>query len=130
MVDKKKSVIVADDMVSIRKIIIRALKNDGFEFIIEASDGQEAYNAMKTANPEVGLIISDYNMPNCSGFDYLKLVRADENFKFIPFIMVTSEAEKGMIVEVIKAGVSSYILKPFTPDGLCEKIRTLKVRTA
>jgi two-component system chemotaxis response regulator CheY len=130
VVDKKKSVIVADDMVSIRKIIIRALKNDGFEFIIEASDGQEAYNAMKTANPEVGLIISDYNMPNCSGFDYLKLVRADENFKFIPFIMVTSEAEKGMIVEVIKAGVSSYILKPFTPDGLCEKIRTLKVRTA
>jgi two-component system, chemotaxis family, chemotaxis protein CheY len=129
VVDKSLSVIVADDMVSIRKIIIRALKTDGFEHIIEAADGQEAYKALQTANPPVGLIISDYNMPNCSGFDFLKLVRGNPQYKSLPFIMVTSEAEKGMIVEVIKAGVSSYILKPFTPDGLCEKIRNLKVKT-
>ena len=125
MIDKSKTVLVVDDMPSLRKIIIRALKGDGFSHFVEANDGNEAYAALPTATPEVGFIISDWNMPNCTGLDFLKLVRNDPRFAKISFLMVTSEAEKAQILEAIKAGVSGYILKPFNAENLCQRIKSL-----
>lgn len=125
MIDKTKTILVVDDMPSLRKIVMRALKGDGFEHFAEANDGNEAYQVLQTAKPEVGLIISDWNMPNCSGLDFLRLVRKDPKFVKLQFLMVTSEAEKGQILEAIKAGVTGYILKPFTAESLCQRVKAL-----
>lgn len=120
--DKSKAVLVVDDMSSLRKIVIRSLKTE-FDIFIEAGDGNEAFELLKTANPPVGLIISDWNMPNCTGLDLLKLVRGNPEYARLPFVMVTSEAEKDQIMDAIKFGATGYVIKPFTADSLCVRIR-------
>ena len=87
----------------------------------EAEDG---ILALETAKEEkVGLILAGWNMADMNGLELLKAVRSDENLKDIPFIMVTAEGQKREILEAAKAGVSNYIIKPFTPETLEEKIR-------
>jgi two-component system, chemotaxis family, chemotaxis protein CheY len=126
LINLKHSVLVADDMASLRKIIIKTLKGMGFEFVLEAADGEQAYQAVLTSTNPVGLIISDWNMPVCNGLDFLKKVKADPRFARIPFMMVTAETEKEQVAEAIKAGVNGYIIKPFTGDTLIQKINSLK----
>ena len=72
--------------------------------------------------PDIEFIVSDWNMPNMTGLEFLKAVRADPRFKHLPFLMVTAEAEKENIIEAVKSGVSNYIVKPFTGDTLREKL--------
>jgi two-component system chemotaxis response regulator CheY len=127
VLDPKKNVIVVDDMSSVRNIVTRTIQGMGFEHIIEAANGNEAFEAILTAIIPVGLIISDWNMPICSGLDFLKRVRTHPATKTIPFMMLTSESEKDLIVGAIKAGVNGYILKPFTPDDLVIRIKAMKV---
>jgi two-component system chemotaxis response regulator CheY len=74
------------------------------------------------SNPPIGLIISDWNMPNCSGLDLLKRVRGDSRFKKLPFILVTAEAEQHQILEAVKAGVDQYVVKPFNQETLKVKL--------
>ena len=127
MLDAKKNVLVVDDMPSVREIVMRSLRGMGFENIIQAADGNKAFEALQTAVIPVGLIISDWNMPICTGLEFLKRVRTDPTTKMIPFMMLTSESEKDLIVGAIKAGVNGYILKPFTPDDLVIRIKAMKV---
>ena len=127
VLDPKKNVLVVDDMSSVREIVMRSIRGMGFEHIIEAADGNEAFEALQTAVIPVGLIISDWNMPVCSGLEFLKRVRTHPQTKTIPFMMLTSESEKEQIVGAIKAGVNGYILKPFTPDDLVQRIKAMKV---
>ena len=127
MLDPKKNVLVVDDMSSVREIVMRSIRGMGFEHIIEAADGNEAFEALQTAVIPVGLIISDWNMPVCSGLEFLKRVRTHPTTKTIPFMMLTSESEKDQIIGAIKAGVNGYILKPFTPDDLVQRIKAMKV---
>ena len=96
------------------------LKQLGFDKIVEAEDGSTALDALK--KEEVGLIISDWNMPNMTGLDLLKAVRGDDNLKGIPFIMVTAEGLKENVLEAVKSGVTNYVVKPFTPEAFSEKI--------
>ena len=113
-------ILVVDDFATMRKIIKNILTQLGFKDIIEADDGTTALELLK--KQKVDLIISDWNMPKMSGIDLLKAVRADENLKDIKFIMVTAEAQKENVVEAIKHGVNQYVVKPFTPETLKEKL--------
>jgi len=119
--DTSMKVLVVDDFTTMRRIIKGVLKQLGFSNIIEAEDGSLALEELK--KEEIGLIVSDWNMPNMSGLDLLKAVRGDENLKNTPFIMVTAEGQKENVVEAVKAGVSSYIIKPFTPETFGVKLK-------
>lgn len=115
-------ILVVDDMMTMRKIVTKGLKDLGYSDIQEAADGNLAWAALDAANPPFQLIVSDWNMPNCSGLDFLKKLRADARFKTIPFIMLTAEAEAHQVKEAILAGVTNYITKPFTGETLKQKI--------
>jgi two-component system chemotaxis response regulator CheY len=120
-IDRSVKVLVVDDFTPMRRIIKRALKQIGFTKIIEAEDGSEALREVK--REDIGLILSNWNMPKMTGIDLLKAVRGNQNFRAIPFIMVTAVEEKPKVLETVQAGVSNYIIKPFTREVLEEKIR-------
>ncbi len=118
-------IIVVDDMGTMRKIIKNMLTQMGFTNVTEADDGFTAWpmveEAQKNGDP-FGFIISDWNMPKLSGIDFLKKVRATPELKDTPFLMVTAEAEQGNIVLAVQAGVSNFIVKPFSAQVFKEKI--------
>lgn len=122
MFDLKTKILVVDDMVTMRKLVMKICKEIGFTNIVEAANVADAWQAISSAAPEFGLIVSDWNMPNATGLDLLKRVRAEARFKHLPFVMVTAEAEKHQIMEAVQAGVSGYVVKPFTADILREKL--------
>jgi len=122
MFDPKTRILIADDMMTMRKIVGKACKEIGFTDLTEAVDGTDAWQKVTEASPSFGLIISDWNMPNASGLDLLKRVRSDSRFGKTPFILVTAESEQSQIVEAAKAGVSNYLIKPFTAASLREKL--------
>ena len=119
-VDKNMKILVVDDFQTMRRIVINLLKQLGFSNVAEASDGKIALD--KVMAEDFDLIISDWNMPNMSGLDFLKHIRADENKKKIPFIMVTAEGKKENVIAAVHAGVSNYIVKPFNAATLREKM--------
>jgi len=120
-VDTSMKVLVVDDFATMRRIVKGVLKQLGFSDIIEAENGTSALDELK--KEKVGLIVSDWNMPKMTGLDLLKAVREDERLKAIPFIMVTAEGQKENVLEAVKAGVSNYIVKPFTPETFNEKLQ-------
>lgn len=122
MFDPKTRVLIVDDMMTMRKIVGKACKDIGFSDLTEAADGQKAWEALQGANPDIGLVISDWNMPNCTGIDLLRRVRADSRYKKVAFILLTAESEGHQVAEAVKAGVDNYIVKPFTPDLLLKKL--------
>jgi two-component system chemotaxis response regulator CheY len=125
MFNTQIKVLVVDDMMTMRKLVSKVLKEIGFQNIIEAADGILAWEAIQNTSPPIGLVISDWNMPNCSGLDLVKRIRADSRFKNTPFIMVTAEAEQHQVVEAIKAGVDNYVVKPFGKEQLIEKLEAV-----
>lgn len=120
-IDTSMKVLVVDDFATMRRIVKGVLKQLGFTDIIEAEDGSLALDELK--KEKIGLIVSDWNMPNMTGLDLLKAVRGDDSLKSIPFIMVTAEGQKENVVEAVKSGVSNYIVKPFTPETFNEKLQ-------
>ena len=117
----KMKILLADDSNTMRRIQKNTLKTIGYEDVVEAADGREAVNALKS-NPDVNLVLLDWNMPNMTGIEALKAIKADDSTKDIPVIMVTSESEKTKIIEAIQAGAANYVVKPFQADTLKEKI--------
>lgn len=118
-------ILVIDDMSTMRKILKNMLVQMGFKNIEEADDGSTALPKIKEAHAAgepFEFIVSDWNMPQMSGLDLLKDLRASEEFKSLPFLMVTAEAEQGNVVIAVKAGVSNFIVKPFSAQVLKEKI--------
>lgn len=116
-------ILVVDDMVMVRNFIITCLKNYGYSDISEAKDGLEAWKILLEAKPSYDLVISDWSMPALSGIDLLKKIRADERLKKIPVIMITSESDSEMVAEAAKAGVTNYVIKPFTQEILQKKLQ-------
>lgn len=130
MFDANTKILVVDDMTTMRKLVKKACVNLGFSQIEEAADGQKAWEKL-LASGDFQLIISDWNMPNCTGLEFLKRVRADSKFKNLPFILLTAESEASQIAEAISLGVSNYIVKPFTAEILKQKLeQTYKKATA
>ena len=119
--DKNINVLVVDDFETMRRIVKTSLKKLGFLNVIEAEDGKIALK--KLEKEKIGLIISDWIMPNMNGIEFLRAVRSDDRFKDTPFIMLTTEGKKQDVIEAVNAGVSNYIVKPFNPDTLNEKIK-------
>ena len=121
--DKDIKILIVDDFATMRKVVRNLLKQSGYENIIEAEDGVTAMRVLKTQ--KIDFVISDWNMPNMSGIELLKAVRADEDISKTPFLMVTAEALQDNVVAAVKAGVSNYIVKPFTAEILNEKIQKI-----
>ena len=111
-------VLVADDSSTMRKIILRSLQAVGVPTAVEAADGAEAINLFKPG--EFDMVLTDWNMPGKTGLDVAREIRAQD--AKVPIIMVTTEAEKGRVLQAIEAGVSDYLVKPFTADTLREKL--------
>ena len=126
MIDTSIRVLVVDDMSTMRRIVKNVLKQIGFSDIIEAENGQDALKKIKT--DDIGLIVSDWNMPVMKGIELLREVRSDVELKHIPFLMVNAEAQKESIVEAVQAGVSNYVVKPFTAEALQEKLEEIFVK--
>lgn len=122
-VDRNIKILVVDDHQTMRQIVKKSLCELGFSNVTEAVDGMDALS--KLEKDKFGFIISDWNMPNMMGLDFLKAVRSNESFKGIPFLMVTAEAKKENVFEAAKAGVSQYIVKPFTVASLEEKMTSI-----
>ncbi|MDD9950337.1 MAG: chemotaxis response regulator CheY [Zetaproteobacteria bacterium] len=114
-------ILVVDDFPTMRRIVKTLLRQNGFNNIIEAEDGAKAYSTLQTTG-DIEMVVSDWNMPNMTGLELLKTVRADPKFKHLPFLMVTAEAEKENIIEAVKSGVNNYVVKPFTGAILKEKM--------
>lgn len=118
--DTNMKILVVDDFSTMRRIIKNLLRDLGFTNTSEADDGSTALPMLKQGDFE--FLITDWNMPNVSGLELLKSVRADPDLAKLPVLMVTAEAKREQIVEAAEAGVNGYIVKPFTADTLKEKI--------
>lgn len=118
--DTGMRVLVVDDFSTMRKIVKNILRQLGFNNIVEADDGSTAWEILNKDN--IDFIVSDWNMPIMSGIELLRKVRASEEYADIPFLMVTAEAQQENIIEAVQAKVSNYIVKPFTPETLGQKI--------
>ncbi len=121
--DKDIKILIVDDFATMRKVVRNLLKQSGYENVTEAEDGVSAMRTLKTQ--KIDFVISDWNMPNMSGIELLKAVRADAEIGKTPFLMVTAEALQDNVVAAVKAGVSNYIVKPFTAEVLNEKIQKI-----
>lgn len=130
MIDTSLKVLVVDDMSTMRRIIKNVLKQIGFSDLVEAENGQDALTKLKAGG--IGFIVSDWNMPVMQGIDLLRAVRADAELKHLPFLMVTAEAQKDNIIQAVQAGVSNYVVKPFTAEALRAKLEKIfaNVQTA
>ena len=117
-------ILVVDDFPTMRKIVRQVLRQLGYNDVQEAEDGEAALRILRQ-KPDIQFVISDWNMPNVTGIELLKSVRSDPALKSLPFLMVTAEADKENIVEAVKSGVSSYIVKPFNAATLKEKIEKI-----
>ena len=121
--DLKMKVLIVDDFATMRRIVKNILKQIGFTNIIEAEDGKSALKMLQS--DKFDLIMCDWNMPEMPGIELLIRMRSDEQLKGIPFVMVTAEAQKENIIEAVKAGVNSYIVKPFTAEIVDQKLKKL-----
>lgn len=115
--------LVVDDFSTMRRIVRNLLKELGFTNVQEAEDGVEALNKLRSA--EFDFVVSDWNMPNMTGIELLRNIRADAKLKHLPVLMVTAEAKKENIIEAAQAGASGYVVKPFTAATLDEKLKKI-----
>lgn len=127
MINTKMRVLLVEDMSTMRRLMKLVLAKLGFTDIIEAADGAEGFQQLSRSEVPVGMIISDYNMPNSTGMDLLKRVRAEARFKDTIFMMVTAEGEAHQIEEARKHRVDDYIIKPFNAEKLQERLQKLSV---
>ncbi len=120
MADKNLKFLIVDDFSTMRRIVRNLLKELGYTNADEAEDGVVALQKLKGGNFQ--FVVSDWNMPNMTGIDLLRNIRADAELKHLPVLMVTAEAKKENIIEAAQAGASGYVVKPFTAATLEEKL--------
>lgn len=113
--------LIVDDSQTMRRIVANSLKNLGYEDFVEAGDGKEALVKL-AADDKINFVITDWNMPVLSGLELIKAIRSDEKMGKLPVLMVTTRGVKEDIIEALKARVNNYVVKPFTPAILREKI--------
>jgi len=114
-------ILLVDDSATMRRIQKTQINGLGITDVVEASDGNEALEKLKSSMP-VDIVMLDWNMPVMDGFTFLKKVREDATYKSVKVIMCTSESEKSRVVDALKAGANNYLVKPFTPEALKEKL--------
>ncbi len=112
--------LVVDDSPTMRRIVINALKTFGYGEILEAEDGNEGLAKLQAE--KVDFVITDWNMPNMTGLELTRAIRSNDALKHLPILMVTTRGLKQDIIEALQARVNNYVVKPFTPQVLREKI--------
>jgi len=120
-------ILVVDDFSTMRRIIKNLLRELGFTNLDEADDGDTAWPKLKAGGYD--FLVTDWNMPNMTGIDLLKTVRANPQTANMPVLLVTAESKREQIIEAAQAGVNGYIIKPFTAATLKEKIDKIFART-
>jgi len=113
--------LVVDDSSTMRRIIKNTLSRLGYDNVLEGEDGIQGWTVLNE-NTDISMLITDWNMPEMNGLELVKKVRADARFNDLPIIMVTTEGGKAEVITALKAGVNNYIVKPFTPQVLKEKL--------
>jgi two-component system chemotaxis response regulator CheY len=115
-------VLIVDDSAAIRKILQRVLRQTEIPIgsVYEASDGLEALEALR--RQAIGLVLSDINMPNMDGLEFLTVMRAEQAWQTIPVLMVSTEGTQAKVLEAVERGASGYVRKPFTADQIKEKL--------
>lgn len=113
--------LVVDDSSTMRRIIKNTLEKLGHPDVLEAEHGVEAWDLLNK-NDDIKVVITDWNMPEMNGLDLVKKIRAEKKYEDMPIIMVTTEGGKAEVITALKAGVNNYIVKPFTPQVLKEKL--------
>ncbi|HKP98362.1 MAG TPA: response regulator [Fibrobacteria bacterium] len=113
-------ILIADDSGTMRSVQRKILSDLGLKDVVDVADGALALKAAAVA--KFDLILLDWNMPNLSGFEALKALKANPATKSIPVIMITSEADKSHILDAVRLGAANYVIKPFTPAVLKEKL--------
>jgi two-component system chemotaxis response regulator CheY len=111
--------LVVDDSITIRRIIMNALKTIGYTDVVESGNGREALDRLSGG---VSFVITDWNMPEMNGLEFTKNVRANPDWNDLPILMITTRGTESDVVDALQAKVSSYIVKPFTPQELKDKI--------
>ena len=114
--------LVADDSATMRRIVVNSLNRLGYPDCVEAVDGRDA---LEKFDASIRMVITDWNMPNMSGTDLARALRARADGRQVPILMVTARSVREDIMAALEAGVSNYIVKPFTPQVLKEKIDAL-----
>lgn len=123
MSDRNMKFLVVDDFSTMRRIVRNLLKELGFNNVEEAEDGVEALAKLRGGGFQ--FVISDWNMPNMTGYELLREIRSDPGLKALPVLMVTAEARKDNIIAAAQAGASGYVVKPFTAVTLDEKLNKI-----
>lgn len=115
-------VLIVDDSAAIRKILHRVLVQTDLPLgtVHEANDGTEALT--KLGAQQIGLILSDINMPNMDGIELLRNIKANDGWKTVPIIMITTEGSQEKVMQALQLGANGYVRKPFTPDQIKEKL--------
>ncbi len=114
--------LIIDDSATMRRIVVNSLQRIGVTDVVEASDGREALNKFDSS---IGFIITDWNMPNMAGVDFARAIRARDDGKTVPILMMTTRSLREDIITALESGVNNYVVKPFTPQVLKEKIDAL-----
>lgn len=125
-IDRNINILVVDDFSTMIRIVTNLLKELGFTNIDDANDGSKAWPMIQSGKYD--FVVSDWNMPEMTGIELLKKVRADETLKDMPFMLITAEQKRSQILEAAQAGVDGYIVKPFTAATLKEKIDKIAER--
>ena len=126
--NKNMKILIVDDFSTMRRIIKNLLRDLGFNNTQEADDGTTALPMLQSG--KFDFLITDWNMPGMQGIDLLKAVRADENLRHLPVLMVTAEGLSENVVDAVKAGVDNYIVKPFTAETIQAKIEQIFAKRA
>jgi len=124
-------VLVVDDYQAMRRMLADILRYAGIKNISHAEDGAVAWNRIRQQNPSFDLVFLDWDMPNMTGIELLQQLRAEEQYKDMPVIMITAEADVEHVKEAIEVGVTDYIVKPYKPQTVISKIQSvMKVKLA
>ncbi len=121
--DTSIKILIIDDFATMRRILKNVLKQLDFKNLVEADDGTTAWKILESR--QIDLIIADWNMPKMTGLELLKKVRSSSSHNMIPFLMVTAEAQKEQVMEAVHAGVSNYVVKPFTAEAIANKLEKI-----
>lgn len=119
-------VLVVDDSSTMRRIIANTLKRLGYDDVVEAGDGQEGLRSLAANGAD--MVLTDWNMPEMDGRDFVRAIRSQPVTANIPVLMITTHAAREDVVLALQAGVNDYLVKPFTPETLKEKIEGLAAR--
>jgi two-component system chemotaxis response regulator CheY len=123
-----RTVVIVDDMKLARLRLVKVCQELGFQSILEAANGKEAWHSIAANNLRPDLILTDYNMPDMNGMQFLETVRSNELTKTVPVMFITSESQMDLIMNAVAMGVTEFVVKPFQDEILVAKIKNILVK--